>query len=79
MSKKYKFKKHQETQTESDLFLHKHCTVCDKIISPDEEYCSEECKNHVASKKKSQKKKNYLNYGVIIFIVVIFIVIIFVS
>ena len=76
MSKRYKFKKHQETQTETDIFLHKHCSVCDKMISPDSEYCSEECENRVNTKNKSDKKKKYLNYGIIGIVIVGFTLII---
>ena len=70
MSKRYKFKKHQETSSSSDLFLHKHCDVCNRMIPPDQDYCSEECKTTVETKKKVKKKKNYWIYGIIAFVVI---------
>ena len=70
MSKGYKFKKHQESSSSSDLFLHKHCDVCNRIIPPDQDYCSEECKATVETKKKIKKKKNYWIYGIIAFVVI---------
>ena len=78
MSKRYKFKKHQESSSSSDLFLHKHCDVCNRIIPPDQEYCSVECKTTVESKKKIKKKKNYWTYGIIAFVVIGVIIVILV-
>lgn len=70
MSKRYKFKKHQESSSDSDLFLHKHCDVCNRMIPPDQEYCSKECRTKVETKKKVKKKKNYWTYGIIAFVVI---------
>jgi len=76
MSKGYKFKKHQESSSSSDLFLHKHCDVCNRMIPPDQVYCSVDCKSKIETEKKVKKKKNYKTYGIVAFVVIAVIIVI---
>lgn len=76
MSKRYKFKKHQEIHYDSDIFPHKHCSVCNKMMDPEHEYCSEKCRNHVESQDKQKKKRKYRTVGIIVIVFVVILVIV---
>ncbi|MHA1727798.1 MAG: DUF2116 family Zn-ribbon domain-containing protein [Promethearchaeota archaeon] len=75
MSKGYKFKKYQDGSKQSEIFPHKHCSVCSRMIPPDQEYCSDECRLKTNYKKKTQKKKNYRTFGIIAFVIVAVIIV----
>ncbi|MEW6070016.1 MAG: DUF2116 family Zn-ribbon domain-containing protein [Candidatus Thermoplasmatota archaeon] len=53
------------------LLQHKHCRICEKAISVDEELCSEECKTKWNMILKRRKLTMYFFYGVIILFIVL--------
>ena len=66
MSKKsYKFDKLKDSETASTTtYPHKHCPVCNRMVDPAEEYCSEECQDKVKKKDKKGKIRMYVMIGV---------------
>ncbi len=66
MSKKsYKFEKLKDSEYESTTtYPHKHCPVCNRMVDPAEEYCSEECQDIVKKKDKKGKLRMYIMIGV---------------
>ncbi len=59
----------------SDIYPHKHCPVCNKLIEEDEDYCSEECSMVSNKKEKGSKKK--IAFFVVIYVVVIVLLFVF--
>ncbi|MHA1340326.1 MAG: DUF2116 family Zn-ribbon domain-containing protein [Promethearchaeota archaeon] len=58
MSKSYKFKKYQKTDSDIKIIPHKHCPVCGRQIYDLELlYCSDACKDLAENKEKKKKKK----------------------
>ncbi|MBN2154916.1 MAG: DUF2116 family Zn-ribbon domain-containing protein [Candidatus Lokiarchaeota archaeon] len=65
MSKKsYKFDKLKDTETSSTVYPHKHCPVCNRMVDPGEEYCSEECQDVVKKRDKKGKIRTFIMIGV---------------
>ncbi|MDI6708315.1 MAG: DUF2116 family Zn-ribbon domain-containing protein [Candidatus Thermoplasmatota archaeon] len=48
------------------ILQHKHCRICDKAITADEEFCSDECKVKWNMILKRRKWTMYFFYGIII-------------
>jgi predicted nucleic acid-binding Zn ribbon protein len=63
---------------EDQLYHHKHCPTCNKMIPEDDDYCSKGCMGHSERKDKGNKKK--IGGFVLVYVVVIvtFIIIAFV-
>ncbi len=53
------------------LVQHKHCKMCGKAISPDDEVCSEACGKAREAQLKSRKNTMYLFYASIVILVVV--------
>jgi predicted nucleic acid-binding Zn ribbon protein len=66
MSKKsYKFEKLKDPDSISTTtYPHKHCPVCNRMVDPEEEYCSEECQEAVKKKDRKGKIRMYVMIGV---------------
>jgi len=66
MSKKsYKFEKLKDSESLSTTtYPHKHCPVCNRMVDPGEEYCSEECQGVVKKKDKKGKLRMWIMIGV---------------
>ena len=66
MSKKsYKFEKIKDAETASTTtYPHKHCPVCNRMVDPGEEYCSEECQEIVKKKDRKGKIRMFIMIGV---------------
>lgn len=66
-----------EKYRKNDIYPHKHCNVCKKLIPEEEnpygDYCSPECKGIPIEKKKKNKKRIFYLVGgyVIVFGVLI--------
>jgi len=69
---KSKYEKYSYTK---DIFPHKHCPVCDKMMPEKQDYCSEECAK--ISKKKDKGSKKKIFFFVAIYIVVIVLLFVF--
>lgn len=55
------------------ILQHKHCKICEKAILPEEELCSDECKNRWNVILKKRKWTMYFFYGMIaLFIILVF-------
>ena len=72
MSSHGKFQKYNKYKTEM-VFPHKHCSVCNRMVSEEEnefgEFCSADCAgSKKLNKKKSKKKYIYMfvGYGIMI-------------
>jgi predicted nucleic acid-binding Zn ribbon protein len=57
--KSYKFKKYVDNE-ENPIYPHKHCPVCNRMIEPELQYCSEACEKLIKTKDKRQKRKLYI-------------------
>jgi len=74
MSKSYKFKKFEKSESKEDILPHKHCPVCGKqIYDLQLNYCSNICKEIAEKKEKKEKKKLWKTIGIMIGVFVIFI------
>lgn len=51
---------------------HRHCAVCGKPISPDEQFCSPECKHTALKQRRAQRTSTWILLGIVIFLLVIF-------
>lgn len=71
--------KYDQYRNKSEVFPHKHCTVCNKMIPEDDNefdtYCSLECSGYTSSQKKNKKKKNWIMFGSYGVMIIVFIVI----
>lgn len=67
---KQKYSKYDKYSYNAEIFPHKHCPVCNKMIPEDEDYCSEECRMIATKEEKGSKKK------IIIFVVIYIVVIV---
>ncbi|MHA1647369.1 MAG: DUF2116 family Zn-ribbon domain-containing protein [Promethearchaeota archaeon] len=70
-----KFEKYKK----SEIFPHKHCPVCNKMV-PEEgsefgEYCSEECQASIKKGKKSKKRQWIIMIGAYVVVFAVMIVI----
>ena len=76
MSKKsYKFEKLKDSETASiTVYPHKHCPVCNRMVDPKEEFCSEECQDIVKKRDKKSKLRTFIPIGIGIVAVIAIIV-----
>jgi predicted nucleic acid-binding Zn ribbon protein len=75
MSKGSKFEKYSGGS--DDVYPHKHCPVCNGMMSEEEEYCSPECAGINKQKGKGKKRKIILFagiYGVVIIAFILFMI-----
>ena len=74
--KSYKFRKYQAKTSEGNtVFLHKHCPVCNRMVPPEGEYCSDACKALLENKDKGKKKKLYRNIAFFVIAMVLLVVV----
>ena len=69
MSQAKKYYKYKKYSYDAEIFPHKHCPVCNRMMPEDQDYCSEECRLIATKEKKGSKKKIAL--FVIIYVAVI--------
>lgn len=71
--------KYSKYKEKNDIFPHKHCSICFKLIPEEDwefgEYCSLECQNQTESQKKGKKKRTIFMIGSYAVMIVVFIVI----
>ena len=77
-SKKQAAKKFSKYGDSDNIYPHKHCPTCNKIIDETEEFCSVECGTFDKKKDKKSKKKLFGFIGVYVVVVIVFIVVAFV-
>lgn len=53
---------------------HRHCKVCGRVCSPDEETCSDDCAQKRARLAQTRRMYTYLIYAAILLLVVAFFV-----
>ena len=77
MSKKsYKFDKLKEPGTSSTtVYPHKHCPICNRMVDPGEDYCSEECQEAVKKRDKRSKLRMYIPIGIGVVAIIVIVVI----
>ncbi|MFC2039229.1 DUF2116 family Zn-ribbon domain-containing protein [Chloroflexota bacterium] len=51
---------------------HRHCGVCEKPTSLNEQFCSQECRVKAVRQRRSQRASTWILLGVVIFLLVIF-------
>jgi len=72
MSKKsYKFEKLKDPETSTTTYPHKHCPVCNRMVDPAEQYCSEECQDVVKKRDKKGKIRMFIMIGVAVAAIVV--------
>lgn len=67
--------KYSKYASDAQIYPHKHCSVCNKLINIDQNVCSEEC--GMATKKKDKKSKKRIFswiFAYVAAIVVLFVV-----
>ncbi len=79
MSKKsYKFDKLKESDsTSTTVYPHKHCPICNRMVDPGEDYCSEECQEAVKKRDKKGKLRMYIPIGIGVVAIIVIVVISF--
>ena len=53
-----------KTSLKKRIDEHKHCPVCNRMVDPGEEYCSEECQEIVKKKDRKGKIRMFIMIGV---------------
>ncbi|MEM2910455.1 MAG: DUF2116 family Zn-ribbon domain-containing protein [Nitrososphaerota archaeon] len=65
----------QQKKEKSKIADHRHCVVCGRAISPDEQVCSPDCREKLELSKEKEKKSRRMM--LIIYVVMIIMLILF--
>jgi predicted nucleic acid-binding Zn ribbon protein len=69
--------KYAQYSHDVNIFPHKHCPTCDKMIEETEDYCSERCGLATKSKDKKQKRQIFIFIGIYAVVIVVFVLFMF--
>lgn len=65
-------RKELERVDKLSLPQHKHCPICGKSMELSRDFCSQECEQAVAARKKAQRRTTWIMLGVMGIILVLF-------
>ncbi len=64
---------------EEIIVQHKHCPVCGRAIPPDEEFCSDECREKMEILAKKKRLFYYAYMGLVVFVMALIVMSVLVS
>lgn len=65
-------KKGWDKMAQLSIAQHKHCMVCGKAMEGEGDFCSEQCEQTIASRKKAQRRSTWIMMIVIGIVMLLF-------